>query len=302
MITSFVYLSEMPACTDKLVISASFHFSMGENKMKKCIGILFVVFLCAQMVLAAEKDNSNEPWEKAGFSLGVFLVNFNSNLDLGFSGSGITVSIDGEEVLGLEEDINVLRANAFWQIARRHRVDFSFYDLSRDGKSFLGIELPDGEGGTIDIGTRTETEFDLTFLKAAYGFSFFKNEHFDLAITGGIYATDVKFELEAEGEGKVEDSEYIIPLPVVGLRGNFALTPKWFIKQNLDVFYLTIGEYTGSLIDLTVALEYNFWKYAGVGVGYNLVSMNVDKDDDDAFLQEIDMSYDGLLLYGKVFF
>jgi hypothetical protein len=54
--------------------------------------------------------------------------------------------------------------------------------------------------------------------------------------------------------------------------------------------------------DLNVGLEYNFWKYAGVGLGYNFVSMNISKDDSDAFLSEIDMSYGGLLLYTKLYF
>jgi hypothetical protein len=102
--------------------------------------------------------------------------------------------------------------------------------------------------------------------------------NFDLALSGGLYAMNVDFELKADGEGKIEDSEYIIPLPVIGLRGNFALAPKWFPRQSIDVFYLNIGEYTARWINLSVALEYNLWKYAGVGLGYNFVSMDISKD------------------------
>jgi hypothetical protein len=57
-----------------------------------------------------------------------------------------------------------------------------------------------------------------------------------------------------------------------------------------------------SWIDLNVGLEYNFWKYAGVGLGYNFVSMNISKDGSDSGLNEIDMSYGGLLLYAKLYF
>jgi hypothetical protein len=123
--------------------------------------------------------------------------------------------------------------------------------------------------------------------------------------TAGLYLgafMDVKFEIKAEGEGKIEDSEYIIPLPVLGLRANFALSPKWFLRQSIDVFYLNIGEYTGSWVDLNVGLEYNFWKYAGVGLGYNFVGMDISKDGNDTGLSEIDMTYGGLLLYAKLYF
>jgi hypothetical protein len=122
--------------------------------MKKPIFLLgsavLILALISQPVFAEEKDYSNEPWETAGLFLGAFIVDFNSSLDLGFSGSGIGVTVDGE--------------------------------------------------------------------------------------------------------------------------------------------------------DLNVALEYNFWKYAGVGLGYNFVGMDISKDGNDTGLSEIDMSYGGLLLYAKLYF
>jgi hypothetical protein len=233
-----------------------------------------LVILISQPAFADEKekpDYSDEPWATAGLYLGAFVADINSSLDLGFSGSGISVSVDGEDLLGLDEDLTVFRAEAFWRITRRSRLDFMYYDISRDGSTFLGFGIPDPDGsGDIPLGTRIDTTFDLAMFKASYA--------------------------------KIEDSEYIIPLPVLGLRGNFALTPKWFLRQNIDVFYLNIGEYTGRWIDLNVSLEYNFWKYAGVGLGYNFVSMDISKDSDDAFLSQIDMSYGGLLLYAKLYF
>lgn len=270
------------------------------------LGAIFIVVLISQPVVADEKekeDYSNEPWEKAGLYLGAFVADFNSSLNLGFSGTGVGVSVDGEDLLGLDKDISVFRADAFWRISRRNRIDLMYYDASRSGSTFLGFVIPDPDGGgDIPLGTRIDTEFDFKILKATYGYSFFKNQHFDLALSGGIYAMDVAFKLEAEGEGKIEDSEYIIPLPVLGLRGNFALTPKWFLRQSIDVFYLKIGEYTGSWVDLNVALEYNFWKYAGVGLGYDFVSMDISKDGNDTFLSQIDMSYGGLSLFAKIYF
>lgn len=270
------------------------------------LGAMFILILISQPVFADEKEKpeySDEPWETAGFYLGAFVADFNSGLDLGFRGTGIEVTVDGEDLLGLEEDLTVFRADAFWRVTRRSRLDFMYYDISRDGSTTLGFRIPDPDGsGDIPFGTKIDTTFDLAVFKASYAYSFFKNQHFDLALSGGLYAMKVDFELKANSEGKIEDSEYIIPLPVLGLRGNFALTPRWFLRQSIDVFYLNIGEYTGRWIDLNVALDYNFWKYAGVGLGYNFVSMDISKDKSDAFLNQIDMSYGGLLLYAKLYF
>ena len=276
------------------------------NRSFWSLAAMLIFTLISQPVFADEKEKPNysdEPWETAGLYLGPYIADFNSKLDLGFRGSGISVSVDGEELLGLDNDLTVFRADAFWRITRRSRIDFMYYDISRDGSTSLGFRIPDPDGsGDIPIGTRIDTTFDLAMLKASYAYSFFKNQSFDLALSGGIYAIDVELEIKAGDEGLIEDSDYIIPLPVLGLRGNFALAPKWFLRQSIDVFYLKIGEYTGKWIDLNVALEYNFWKYAGVGLGYNFVSMDISKDDDDAFLNQIDMSYGGLLLFAKIYF
>jgi hypothetical protein len=66
--------------------------------MKRClwiIGAMSLLILISQPVFADEKekpDYSDEPWETAGLYLGAFVADINSSLDLGFSGSGISVS------------------------------------------------------------------------------------------------------------------------------------------------------------------------------------------------------------------
>ena len=125
----------------------------------KAIGIWalmfsFSLFLLAPCASADEKDYSNEPWEKAALYLGAFVIDTTSDLTLGAG-----VKVDGEDALGLEENFTAFRADGFWRITRRNRVDFSFYEMNRSGSSFLGVEIPDGEGGSWVVGTRELGEF-----------------------------------------------------------------------------------------------------------------------------------------------
>ena len=121
--------------------------------MKKIIWLCWVPIVFggfSQPLLAQEEDYSNEPWEKAGLYLGAFFVTANSNLQLG--SDALSVNVDGEDALGLDEDFTVFRADAFWRITRRNRVDFTYYQMNRDGESTLGVNIPTPGGGSFPIG------------------------------------------------------------------------------------------------------------------------------------------------------
>ncbi|MBT8370972.1 MAG: hypothetical protein KJO34_08420 [Deltaproteobacteria bacterium] len=273
--------------------------------MKKFIWLcwVFIVFGgFSQPLLAQEEDFSNEPWEKAALYLGAFFVHSNSDLELG--GGGLNVKVDAEEVLGLDENFTVFRADAFWRITRRNRVDFTYYAMNRDGTNDLSVAIPDPDGGSFPVGTKIKTDFDMTILRGSYNWSFFKNQHVDLGIGAGLYGMAVDFKLKREGTigSNKEKTDFTFPLPVIGLRGSFALTPKWFIRQSFDYLYVNIGDYEGYLVDFLAAVEWNALKYVGLGVGYNYVQMNLDYSGGDDFLSEIDLSYGGVLAYAKLYF
>ncbi len=276
--------------------------------MKKTIWlVLMVAMVCllAQPGLAQEAskpDYSDEPWERAALYLGAFFITSDSDLELG--GGGLGIKVDAEEVLGLDEHITAFRADAFWRITRRNRVDFTYYAMNRDGSNDLRVEIPDQDGVSFPVGTKIKTDFDMTILRGSYAWSFFKNQYFDLGIAGGLYGMAVDFEIKQDrtgGSGK-EETDFAFPLPVIGLRGSFALTPKFFIRQSFDYFYVNFGDYEGQLIDILAAVEWNALKYLGLGVGYNYVQMDLEYSGSDDFLSEIDLSNGGFLAFAKLYF
>ena len=264
--------------------------------------LTFIIILTLSAPLVwAEEDYSNEPWERAALYLGAFFVDADTDLQLG---GDLTVNIDGEDILGLDETYTAFRGDLFWRITRRNRIDFTYYALHRDGSEALVVDIPDGSGGTVSIGQGVKTQFDIDILRGSYAWSFFKDERFDLAIAAGLYGLKVDFEFETEGVvgGTRETTDFAFPLPVIGLRGAFALTDKWFIRQSFDFFYVKIDDYEGTLVDFLASIEWNALKYLGLGVGYNYVLMNLEYSGSDDFLSEFDLRYGGLLAYAKIYF
>ena len=273
------------------------HFNRG---LWLALTLLIVVAFCQPAIADDDAENKlGGPWERAAIMAGAFLVNMDSTLDLGTS--GVSGRVDGEDALGLDENPIAWRIDALWRITKRHRLDFFYYDLSRDGDKVIGVEIDDPANGVIPIGTRTETKFDFILAKLTWAYAFYVDERMQFSAGLGAYVLSVDFKLEAEGFGKVEDTDFTYPLPAFRLGADFAITDTIFLRQHVDFFYLAYKDFTGNIVDLGVNLDWNFWKYAGVGIGYNFMYMNASKDKDD-FLSEIEVSYGGLLLYGKLYF
>ena len=69
-------------------------------------------------------------------------------------------------------------------------------------------------------------------------------------------------------------------MPVVGLGFDFAITPKWIIRQQIEFFYLEYDNFEGGLQSLSVALEYFPWKHVGFGLGADGLRVNLKVSGD----------------------
>lgn len=264
-----------------------------------------------QVGIAEEWDLEKKPWEKFGANFGVFV----SSVDSGFTiGSGIGLSINAEELLGLDSTNSVFRIDALWRFSenRRHRMDFSWFSFKRDGEKQIlqdvTIEDENGNPITIDAGTQVNSFFDLDIYELTYNYSFFQDDRIDLAAGLGLYIMPIDFGLQVTGLVDEEGSaNFTAPLPLLGLRMDIALTPKWFIRTGGQVFYVEFDNFTGSLLKFRAAVEYNPWEHVGVGLGFDSmhVKLEVNEDTDWPGIDlngDVDFNYNGLQLYLRIFY
>jgi hypothetical protein len=92
------------------------------------------------------------------------------------------------------------------------------------------------------------------------------------------------------------------------LRGDFLLVHKLYLMTSIDAMYLEIADFKGALLDVNIALEYRPWSHVGFGFGYNSFSADVEAKDSGSnypgtdFVGKVNVSYSGLMLYGKLLF
>ena len=139
--------------------------------IKRIFVIGLVLFLTvAVQQLMADDSVKDSPWEKFSFNLGAFFST--SSTDLRF-GSGVGVSIDVEDLLGLDSTSSVFRLDSYWRFSdnRRHRVDFSWFSYNRSGTRTIDenitITPPEGEDIVIPADTKIESFYDLDIYQIA---------------------------------------------------------------------------------------------------------------------------------------
>ena len=275
-----------------------------------CVFIVAGLLLFTTPASGENPVSHDTPWEKLSFELGYFIANVNTDLRIG---AGLGITVDVEDLLGLDTTNSVFRAKASWRFTdnRRHRLDFQWFSFRRDGGRTIldDIKFEDDNGNVIVIpsGTHVDSFFDLDIYQAAYSYSFFQDDRMDLAASIGLYVMPINFGLKATGLVDVDESErFTAPLPTLGIRGDFAITPRWYFRSSLQLFYLEIDEFTGTILDANIAVEYRPWKNLGFGLGFDALNVTVDADGEDYpgidFKGEVQFDYTGLLLYAKFYF
>ncbi len=270
------------------------------------VAIAGIMLFAATAFAEEANQGSVKPWEKGAITFGVFLSGTDSTVRIGSPGYG--VSVDVEEVLALETTTTVFRTDGMWRFTDnlRHRIDASWFALRRNGSTTLGRDITI-DGTVIPTGSSVTTRFDLDIFKLGYSYSFFQDDRMDLAVGAGFFITPIGFELNATGAVNKYTAESVTaPLPVVGLRADFAITPKWMLKNSLDLFYIELGNFKGSLVDFKTAVEYNWFENFGIGMGVESFNLEVEAQGSDYpnvdLVGAFGFKYLGLMLYGKLYF
>jgi hypothetical protein len=129
----------------------------------------------------------------------------------------------------------------------------------------------------------------------------------DLAAQIGVYVAPISFGVTATGLVEETGSQRMTaPLPIAGFRGDFAITPKWYLRTGTQVFYLKVDDFKGNMLDARAAVEYLPWDHVGVGLGFDFFQLQLESSGGDYpgvdFEGNVRFYYSGLMLYGKVYF
>ena len=239
--------------------------------------------------------------DKIKFSIGSFFTDYDSEFSLSSNRLGRGTNLSFEDDLGLDESNTVIRLDGHYRFSAKHRMEFSYFDLSRDGTvvTTRPIIIDDT---LFRRGSTLSTTFDYQILKLAYAYSFWQTEKFDLSASGGLYTFDIDLSVESEtsekseesDEGKAAGDKGTAPFPMFGLHFDYRVSKELYITTSFEYFVVNENNFEGELTDGSISLEFRPYKNIGFGLGYNAITIFAeDNDGKDTF----DYEYDGMLVY-----
>lgn len=238
-----------------------------------------------------------QEWPTFDLRAGGYVATFDSSLRLNNFANLRGTETDIEDVLDVDDDLSKFRLDAKWRFQPRHSLEFSYYDISRDGRRVIDRELTIGDE-TYAVGTNVKSKFDFSVYKFSYAYSFYQTEKTDMSVSLGLHAID--FGLEVKGEllnvpVSRESRDLVLPLPVLGVNYTRRLGGPFSIGVDVDLFAIEYGDYKGSLWDANLTLDVDISERFGAYLGYNYVDMGIDSDDKD-LLGKLDYEYGALTL------
>jgi hypothetical protein len=282
------------------------------SKSKLLYVLVVAGLIClAQSAWGKGLDSIDKPWKKYNLDIGYLITSLQTDLELGAKGLG--VKIDLEDAFGMDSTTSAFKLNGFWRFTDnlRHRLGLEWSSYNRDGfRTILeDITIEDNQGNQIIIpaGSQVNSHFNFDIYKASYSYSFFQDDRMDLAAGVGLYWMPIDIGVNSTGLIKVNESvKFNAPLPTISLRADFAITPKWFLRTKMELFYLEINDFQGSIYQSTAGIEYLPWKHVGLGLAFDTFNLHIEADGEDYpeidFKGELNFNNTGLLLYMKIFF
>ena len=271
--------------------------------------LLLFTLVSAGLILpgsAKAEEGYGPGQDKWKFELGGYFPAVDTQLKLDGGEVGDNLDLEG---LGLSSDESVWRLGGYWRFAKKHRMGFGYYKLSRDGSAGLSEEITIGDI-IIPFEANVATELDMGFFSIDYLYSFYQGEKWEISGGLGAYWVDLEFSIGASlnidgtpiGGGPVyESTDFSGPLPYLALSFEYYITPKWLATVKGGYFALSVGDVDGKLANLGAKLEYQFTQRFGLGLGYDGFRIDVDIED-GTLHSNLEYKYHGVQLYGVLRF
>ncbi len=277
------------------------------------LALVFLVF-GGQSAEAAEHTGGN-PFLNKPFNLAVggFFPSVDSEIRFDPRSSGRGTTIDVEKVLGLDDHQATFWVEGRWRFSEHQQIEAEWVALNQDGVRSASESVTIGDT-TANIGARLDSEFDVDIGRVTYGWSFIKDEKKEAVLLAGAHIVHGEISIQLSGDiedastgasligtSRQEGESITFPLPHIGARFGYAVTPKLWVDVSALLFYLEIDDYKGSLVDLGATAQYLVWENVTLGAGVRYFDFSLEEDQTNGS-DEVDFNYIGPVVFAGVVF
>jgi len=268
------------------------------QKLKVGLVAFLFLSLTGTPMVWADVGDPDSPWKRLTLKGGYFFASTDTTIRM--DGAGFGTEIDVDDVFGLGENIDSFDVGVRWRFFDRHSISVGYFDLTRENSTALSVSFT-WDDILYTASDVLSTEFIWNTVTAFYSWSFLQTNKYEVGLNIGAHVTTLKFQIDSAllGAGAGLNS-VTAPLPVLGLTGAYAFTPKLVLRADAGWFGIKVDEVSGSQWVANLDLEYNMWKHVGFGVGYRFYKLEVEITEDD-FRASVNSTYNGLTVFLKLY-
>jgi hypothetical protein len=243
---------------------------------------LFTIF---SPMATAQSGSGIHPWLEDDFT--IVLGGF-------YPRKEFKVSVDGEssrQGIDFDRDAAVIDSETTamldfrWRFGEKWSVAGQYYATRDDGQAVLQEDITWGDN-VLQAGSNVGAGADLDLFRAFVGREFFTDEDYhEFGLGAGLHWLQLGAFIEGEmfindeTQGfRRESVTADLPLPNIGMWYWRSLSPRWLLTTRLDWFSASIDEYSGSLWNAGVGINYQPWDHVGFGLSWQFFRVDLDID------------------------
>ena len=252
-------------------------------------GAILAAALLAGAALPARADFGGVP-DHVQLSLGGTAAELVTQGSLTPANGGTGVAIDFEGLFNIPGDKQAARLDGFWRFGERHYLDFGYVQFNRSGSRQIDEDVTWGDFN-FQAGAFVTATFDSNFPYAAYRYDFLHEDKVKISGSAGVSFMEIAPTLAATGNvtgpegpvsGAVSEGDSVrFPVPLVGLRVDWALRDRLSVEMFTRFFRLNAASFNGGMREASARLKWHFTQHVGAALGYDSTTLRIKEYETD---------------------
>jgi len=254
---------------------------MSTRKIK-IIPFLSVLFILSSISYAeeikqtqVEVDRGRNPGIGIEFEGRYWMPTLSGLINKGDGLAGTDINLVDD--LGIKEDQEFFVGKATLKFFGRNKIRLSYLPLSIDGSKVITRSF-NFKGREYRVNTLVNSSVDANILKIGYGLDLISNPIASLGLFVDLNYADVSASINAPDLGFLESGSVTGYLPAIGVGGRVYLIPAR-LSLSAEVEGLLVSN-IGRYIEAEGSAEYVIITNLGLSLGYKIIDLKAEKDDD----------------------
>jgi hypothetical protein len=255
-----------------------------------CLTIMFVLALSTGSAIAQDSDSSRKyhPFLSDHFRIGVGVYRPSKTSTLGADLTEV-----GAEQLEGKDDQSTALLNFRWRFTKNWHFAATYWNTDSTTQQTLTEDYtpPFVDAPTFKAGSFVGMGVDTTIARLFWGRSIFRKPKQDWGVWLGLHRLENDAYVEGQivttppipGSGPIqrESASASVPLPNLGIWYMYSWSPNWVLLSRFDWLEITVDEFSGSMYDVSVGVNYQMSDHFGLGFGLSGFLLDVEVNSPD---------------------